>query len=76
MGGTYTVQGDKVYPNFDFASFPVDDNVKYEITQKVKGDKMYWTGTGRDKSGKQVMQFDDVFQKLGNSKLARVTTQK
>lgn len=76
MGGTYTVKGNQVYPNIDFASFPIDKNVRYEITQEVKGDKMYWTGVGKDGSGKQVAQFEDVFQKLGNKKLARVTTQK
>lgn len=76
MGGTYTTQGDKFYPALDFASYTIDKGMKVEVTQKLKGDKLYWSGVGKDANGKQVIQFDDVFQKVNNKKMARVTPNK
>ncbi len=46
----------------DFASFPLDGSVA-EITQRVEGNKMYWSGIIKDKEGNQVMTFEDVFDK-------------
>lgn len=62
MGGTYTMEGNKVLAKMEFASFPVDDTIA-EITQRIEGNKMYWSGVITDKDGKQVMTFEDVFEK-------------
>lgn len=73
MGGTYTQEGNKIYPNLDFSSLPIDKSLKYEITQSLKGDKLYHNGIVKDGSGSQVVQFEDIFQKVGTRKLARAT---
>lgn len=76
MGGTYTLVGNTVYPNLDFSSLPIDKNLKYEIAQSLKEDKLYQKGIAKDGSGRQVVQFEDIFQKAGNKKLARANPKK
>lgn len=63
MGGSYTMEGNKIIAKLDFASFPLDGSLA-EITQKVEGNKLYWSGVLKDKEGKQVMTFEDVFEKV------------
>ncbi|HSI76060.1 MAG TPA: hypothetical protein VK957_09195 [Lunatimonas sp.] len=62
MGGSYTVTGNKMTGKLEFASFPLDGSAA-EITQRVEGNKLYWSGIIKDKEGKQVMTFEDVFEK-------------
>ena len=64
MGGTYTMQGNKIYPNLEYASFPMNKGDKVEITQRVEGDKMYWNGTMKDAARKNILTFEDVFHKV------------
>lgn len=67
MGGTYTMTGDKMYPTLEYASYKINKTDKVEITQRVEGDKMYWTGIIKDAAGKTNFTFEDVFQRV-NSK--------
>lgn len=62
MGGSYTLEGNKMIVKLDFASFPLDDNVA-EITQRVEGNKMYWSGIIKDNEGNEVMTFEDEFER-------------
>ncbi|MDQ3289740.1 MAG: hypothetical protein M3Q05_00465, partial [Bacteroidota bacterium] len=36
MGGTYRMEGNKVYPNFEILSFPTPKELKVEITQRLE----------------------------------------
>lgn len=62
MGGTYHIEGNKVHPGFEMASFPAEEFTA-EITQRVEGNKLYWSGMVTDAKGK--MTFDDVFERVG-----------
>ncbi|MDQ4140080.1 MAG: hypothetical protein M3142_06110 [Bacteroidota bacterium] len=64
MCGTYTMQGNKIYPKLEFASFPINKGDKVEITQRVENNKLYWDGTIKDANGKTTLTFSDVFQKV------------
>jgi hypothetical protein len=63
MGGSYTMDGEKMILQLDFASFPFEKESKAELTQQVKGDKRYVHGMIRRADGKTGMSWDDVFQK-------------
>ena len=63
MGGSYSMDGEKMMLHLDFASFPFEKDSKAELTQQVKGDKRYVHGMIRGADGKTVMSWDDVFQK-------------
>jgi hypothetical protein len=63
MEGTYTVDGNKWKVMFDNASFP-GSGLNVEITSRQEGNKMYWSGTVKDTSGKQTNQFEDVFERV------------
>jgi hypothetical protein len=52
-GGTYTVQGDKVYPKVDFASSQINKNEKIEVTVVVSGP-----------GGKKVATVEEVLVKV------------
>src|SRR5690606_5841570 len=62
MGGSYVLEGNKMIVKLDFASFPLDDNVA-EVTQRVEGNKLYWSGIIKDNEGNEVMTFEDEFEK-------------
>ncbi|MDQ3292410.1 MAG: hypothetical protein M3Q05_14070 [Bacteroidota bacterium] len=64
MFGTYTMQGNKIYPKLEYASFPFNKSDKAEITQRVENNKLYWDGTIKDATGKTTLTFSDVFQKV------------
>jgi hypothetical protein len=64
FGGTYTLEGNKVHAHLNFASFPIDQNEKVEITQKVSGDKLYLNGFIMGADGKTTLRFADVFEKV------------
>lgn len=70
MGGTYTLDGDRIYPNIEFSSNPDMKDTKVVIEQKISGDKMYWKGSATNTKEKQNMTFEDVFQKV-NPKIAK-----
>ncbi|QMU28052.1 hypothetical protein [Adhaeribacter radiodurans] len=64
MMGTYTMQGNKMYPKFEYASFPINKIDKAEIIQRVENNKLYWEGTIKDATGKTISTFSDVFEKV------------
>ena len=65
MEGTYTMDGNKWKVTIDNASFPAT-GLAVEITSRQGGNnKMYWSGTVKDASGKQTNQFEDVFERVG-----------
>jgi hypothetical protein len=63
MGGEYRLQNNKMYPTLQWASFPLDGTT-IEITQRVEGNKLYWSGTAKDRNGKQTNRFEDVFERV------------
>lgn len=69
MGGTYTMQGNKVYPSVEFASCPIIPGGKYELTERVDGDRLYVSGVSLLKNGSQFI-WDDVFQKVSRITLS------
>ncbi|CAN5618052.1 hypothetical protein BH23BAC1_BH23BAC1_04310 [soil metagenome] len=62
MGGTYNIYGNKVYPNFEFISYPTVNFRNLEIDQRVEGDKMYWNGFAKSLDGEETFSFEDEFQ--------------
>jgi hypothetical protein len=63
MEGTYTMDGNKWKVMFDNASFPAS-GLNVDITSRQEGNKMYWSGTVKDASGRQTNQFEDVFERV------------
>jgi len=63
MGGSYTMMGGKTYPGLDYASFPIALTGKTEMTERVKGDKLYVSGIVNSPDGKKFI-WDDIFQKV------------
>lgn len=72
MGGSYTFDGDKMYPNFEYSSFPDDEFSEVVIEQKINGDKMYWKGYGISKENEK-FTFEDEFLQV-NPKVAKADT--
>jgi hypothetical protein len=64
MGGTYRMEGEKLYPKFEFGNFSPHPSHTYEVSQKLEGDKLHFNGTARDAEGKTLTSFQDVFQKI------------
>lgn len=64
MGGTYTMQGNKIYASVEFASFPVTPGGKSELTERVDGDKLYVSGISLRQNGSR-FTWEDVFQSAG-----------
>jgi hypothetical protein len=63
FGGTYTANGDKVTMKVDFASFPIT-GATVELTQRFENNRMFVKGTGKDAQGKQLVEFEDVFERV------------
>ncbi len=76
MGGTYTAEGNKIYPNVHFASFPINKQERIEISQWLEGGKLHCVGKVKDAQGNQTLHFEDVFQKAGANKTAKASTKK
>lgn len=64
FGGTYTLEGNKMNVKIDYGSIPHIKGATVEITQRVEGNKLYWTGIGKDADGKKNIQFEDVFERV------------
>lgn len=64
MGGTYHMEGDKLYPKFEYGNFSADPTHVYEVTQKLESDKLHFNGIAKDAEGKTVASFEDVFQRI------------
>jgi hypothetical protein len=65
MGGTYTMQDEKLSMKVTQASDPKIVGYVVQVTQHAKWNKLYWKqGTVQDASGKQVLSFQDTFQKV------------
>jgi hypothetical protein len=67
FGGTYVLYGDKVIGNIDYASFP-SKGVVATWTERVEGNKLYASGVANDPTGKQLVQFEDVFERVDTKK--------
>src|SRR4051812_8204110 len=67
MGGAYILYGDKVNSRIDYASFPAKGMVA-SWTERIEGNKMYASGVAQDASGKPVVKFDDVFERVNTKK--------
>ena len=63
FGGTYTMNGNKMMAKIDFASIPAIGST-VELTQRIEGNKMTWTGIVKDAQGKQVNDIEDVFERV------------
>jgi len=64
MGGTYTLQGNTVYPRFEYGMPVIAPDATAEFTQRVEGDKMYVSGFVQNAAGEKTLTFDDVFQRM------------
>ncbi len=62
MGGTYNTYGNKVYPNFEFTTYPIVNFRDLVIDQRVEGDKLFWKGFAISINGKETFFFEDEFQ--------------
>ena len=67
VGGTYVLYGDKVISKVDYASFPSKGMVA-TITLRIEGNKMYLSGIVKNATGKQVSQFEDVYERVDTKK--------
>jgi hypothetical protein len=65
MGGTYTIQNDKIKPSISVASFAIDNSVKYDISYRMEGNKLHTNGSATSADGKK-MTWSDVFQKVAS----------
>jgi hypothetical protein len=65
MGGTYTLQNDKINPIISVASFAIDNSVKYDISYRMEGNKLHTNGSATSADGKKMI-WRDVFQKVDN----------
>jgi hypothetical protein len=64
FGGTYTMDGNKMVAKIDYGSMPGMKGAIVDITQRVEGNKLYWSGMVKDATGKQIGQFEDVFERV------------
>jgi hypothetical protein len=64
FGGTYTADGDKLNMTIDFGSLPQFKGATVAVTQRFDGNKMTIKGTGKDSQGKQMIVFEDVFERV------------
>jgi hypothetical protein len=62
MGGTYRMVGNKMYPNFEMLSFPAPAALKVELTQRMEGNKLYWSGIINSVNEKRT--FEDEYEKV------------
>lgn len=69
MGGTYRLEGNKIYPNVELSSYPIH-NLKAELTYRVEGNKMYWNGIVQDANGK--FSIDDVYERVDSKAVKTV----
>jgi hypothetical protein len=63
FGGSYTIQKDKMIPTISVASFTIDNRVKYEMSHRFEGNKMYVVGTATQSDGKK-MTWSDVYERV------------
>lgn len=62
LGGTYSLQGNKFIPKFEMYSLKRDESRQYDLTQEVKGNKLYMKGILTDKEGKHT--WEDVYERV------------
>jgi hypothetical protein len=62
MGGSYSKQGDKYFPNLEFASFPKKLWGKTEMTESLQGNKLKINGVSVLDDGKK-FTWVDVFER-------------
>jgi hypothetical protein len=63
FGGTYTVTGDKMVFNIDFASLPIQ-GATAEVTMRYEGNKMFMKGIVKGKNGNKINEIEDVFERV------------
>ena len=61
-GGTYMMDGGKLYPSYEYSSIPMSATAKHEFIQKVEGDKLYLSGFYYTGGGSKIA-FSDVYQR-------------
>ncbi len=64
MEGTYTANGNALIAKVEHASFPTSGAMLVKVTLRFEGNKMYETGTVKNGNGKQISQFEDVFERV------------
>jgi hypothetical protein len=62
MGGSYRMQGEKIYPELTYASFPKNLWGKTEMTAEVEGTMLHIKGVSKFPDGRQ-FSWDDVFER-------------
>lgn len=69
MFGTYAMDGNILHSSVEMASYVFSSRDKFEVVQRVDGDKLYVSGKAIYEDGK-TMTWEDVFEKV-ESKLVR-----
>ena len=65
MGGSYSIQNNKIMPSITVASYPIDNTFNPELTYRLDGSKLYINGTATNGEGKKMI-WSDVFQRVGS----------
>jgi len=60
--GTYTSQADNIVSHMEFSTYPFQTGDRHQFTQKVNGDRLHITSSGRTPQG-QSATFHDIFEK-------------
>ena len=61
---TYRMEKNRMYVTLDVASFPFDKDFKFELMDRIEGDKRYTSGVFTPAKGNK-MAWNDLFQKVG-----------
>jgi hypothetical protein len=57
-------KGDKIISTIDYGSIPNIKGTTVEITQRTEGNKLYWSGKGKNANGSETFPFEDVFERV------------
>jgi hypothetical protein len=63
MMGTYTMADGKVYPKLQYASFPLEESAYVVMTEHVKNNMLYVSGTMTSADGRKFV-WDDIFERV------------
>ena len=61
--GSITMQKNKIIPTIIIGSQSIDNSIKYELSYRVDGSKLYMNGTAINGEGKKMI-WSDVFEKM------------
>lgn len=71
-GGTYRMEGNKIYPNFEMISFTPPKDLRVEVVQSLEANKLQWNVIVNSEKGKSV--FENVFEKADAKMTKSVST--